>query len=276
MRKGENPEMTELKLNEELSERLNEKEMLAAPKGFWRRQFQTEVTVSQKKFDWIFGVILPVICFAFDPAVFRSSGIFGAAYLGNFKPFAYVLSFVSVMAMAAWLIWGEKLKWLNAPLAGLFAVGGIVSLGIGIVLFPISLLGLVILIGVLGFTPLFTSIVFLRNAAHTFHAAKPFLERKVLIRSFALSALLSVVVPYVLNVNIKHALDEIKSGDAQAVRANAQTLRYLAPLVDFDSLARQYALENGATNREKKAALAEIYLELTGENIERKSNLSIN
>ncbi len=132
--------MIELKLNEEKT---------GSQKGFWHWQFQTESTESQKTFDWLFGVILPVSCFVFDPIVFKGDA-WGAAYLGTYKPFAYILSFVSVMAMSAWLIWGEKLKWLNAFLAGLFIVGGIVSLGIGIILSPISLLGLIILIGALG------------------------------------------------------------------------------------------------------------------------------
>lgn len=200
--------MQTLELNREEVEETEEPEELAA--GFWRRQFQTRATKAQMKFDWIFGVILPVVCFTFDPIVFQSEiGFFGGFSLVAFKSAAYILSFVSVMAMAAWLIWGEKLKWLNAPLAGFFAVGGIISLIIGILIAPLSLLGLIILIGVLGFTPLFTSIVYLRNALRAFQSAKPFFERRILIYSFALSALAAAVVPYVLNVNINYVLEEI-------------------------------------------------------------------
>jgi hypothetical protein len=177
--------MESLKLNEEKIE---------VEKGFWRRQFQPAATLAQTKFDWTFGVVLPVVCFVFDPVVFE-----GGSVLAAFKLSAYVLSFVSVMAMAAWLIWGAKLKWLNAFLAGLFAVGSVISLIIGVLIAPISLIGLIVLIGILGFTPLFTSIVYLRNATRAFQTAKPFLEKKVLVYSFALAALVSAVVPYVLN-----------------------------------------------------------------------------
>lgn len=248
--------MTTLGLDEERTE---------PRKGFWRRQFQTEATEPQRTFDWTFGVILPVICFVFDPIVFKGN-LDGTAFLGGFKPFAYALSYISIMVMAAWLIWGEKLKWLNAFTAGLFAVGGAISLAVGIVLFPISLLGLIVLIGVLGFTPLFTSIVFLRNAARAFQAAKPFLEKKILIYSFGLSALLAATLPYVLNVEIKNDLDAISRGDAQTIRAKARRLKFVAPLVNFDSLARQYALEDEKINPERKAALGEAYENLTGEN----------
>lgn len=241
-------------------------------KGFWRRQFQKKSTRSQRVFDWIFGVVLPVICFVFDPTVFKG-GFFGPANLGNYKPLAYVLSFILVMAMSAWLVWGEKLKWLNAFLAGLFAVGSLISLAIGIVLLPFSLLGLIVLIGILGFTPLLTSIVYLRGSLRAFHAAKPFLERKILIRSFVLSVLFSAVVPWVLNVQVQNALDEMSRGDARTIRAKARGLKYVAPLVNFDVLARQYALENEKMDDERKAAFAEVYRELTGENIESRTNI---
>ena len=173
------------------------KEKTELEKGFWRRQFQPAATAAQTKFDWTFGVVLPVVCFVFDPIVFEAGSV-----LAPLKFFAYFLSFVSIMAMAAWLVWGAKLKWLNAFLAGLFAVGGVISLAIGILIVPISLIGLIVLIGIPGFTPLFTSIVFLRNALRAFQSAKPFFEKKILVYSSALAALLSAVVPYVLNANI--------------------------------------------------------------------------
>jgi hypothetical protein len=259
--KKEKIKMIKLKLNEEKVE---------PRKGFWRRQFQTESTESQKTFDWLFGVILPVVCFVFDPIVFKGDA-WGAAYLGTYKPFAYILSFVSVMAMSAWLIWGEKLKWLNAFLAGLFIVGGIVSLSLGIILLPISLLGLFILIGALGFTPMFSAVVYLRNSLRAYQAAKPSLEKSVLTRSFALSAIFSAVVPSVINAEINRALDKIIKGDARTVRAEIQSLKYIAPLINFDVLALHYhrsALEERET--EKMKAIAAIYKEMTGENLERK------
>jgi hypothetical protein len=268
--------MSTLGLDAPNADALSTEEMIEAPKGFWRRQFQKKATAAQKKFDWIFGVVLPVICFVFDPIVFKGSLLGNeGAWLGDFKFFAYVLSFVSVMAMSAWLIWGAKLKWLNGFLAGLFAVGGLISLGIGIVIFPISLLGLIVLIGVLGFTPLLTSIVFFRNARRAFHSAELFLEKSVLIRAFVLTGMFSAIVPWVLNVQIRKDLDEMSKGDAQVIRAKTRRLKYVAPLVNFDSLARQYATENNAINSERKAALAEAYQELTGKNLERQSQFLI-
>lgn len=252
---------------------LIEESDLKVKKGFWRRQFDRQATAAQKRFDWIFGVILPVICFAFDPVVFKGNAM-GTAYLADYKPFAYILSFVSVMAMAAWLIWGAKLKWLGAVLAGLFVVGGLISLGIGIVLFPVSVLGLIILVGVLGFTPLFSALVYLRNARRAYQSAKPFLENGVLVNSFVLSAILSAVIPSVANVQIKKTVDEMHKGDARTIRANAQSLRYIAPIVNLDSLALRYQqVQSNEIKTEEMKAISEAFLMLTGEDIEKKSRI---
>ena len=194
---------------------LNENTEIKSEKSFWKRQFQSESTASQRKFDWLFGVLLPIACFVFDPIVFSSK-----EFLGNYKTFAYVLSFVSVMAMSAWLIWGAQLKWLNALLAGLFIVGSIVSFGIGVIIFPISLLGLIFLIGALGFTPLFSAVVFLRNSFRAYQAAKPFLENKVLVYSFLLSALFSAVVPPVINVEFNNFKHQKTKGDSSMLTRN--------------------------------------------------------
>lgn len=249
--------MQELRLNEETNE-------TEPTKGFWRRQFQKDATVAQRSFDWVFGVILPVVCFVFDPIVFKGAEMDSAAELGAIKPFAYILSFVLVMAMSARLIWGEKLKWLNAFLAGLFFVGAAISLGIGVVLLPLSLLGLVMLIGILGFTPLLTSLVYFRAANRAYQSAKPFLEKRVLRSTFVLSAIFSVVVPYVVNVEIKKTMDEMINGDAATVRADAQRLKYVAPLINFHALAGKCSFNSRQKSDEKTDALREACLTLTG------------
>jgi hypothetical protein len=241
--------------------------------GFWKRQFQVQGNSKQKVYDWIFGVILPVICFVFDPIVFKGNA-WGVAVFGNYKPFAYLLSFVSIMAMAAWLIWGAKLKWLNGFLAGLFFIGGLISLGIGIVLIPFSLMGLIIMVGILGFTPLFTALVFLRNAFRAVQSSKTILEESVLIYSVAFGSIFSFVVPWVINVEIVKSLENIEKGDAQIVRAEAEKLKYVKPLVNFDNLALIYqrtSFENRQTDKMK--AIAEVYNQLTGENVENKSRV---
>ena len=257
--------MQKLNLDEEC------KEISTDEEGFWRRQLQPEPTYTQRRFDWLFGVILPAVCFFFDPIVFRGD-VWGAAMFGAYKPFAYILGFSSIMAMTAWLMWGAKLKWLNPFLAGLFAVGGVVSLAVGIVIFPISLLGLIVLIGALGFTPLFSAVVYLRNSSRAFGAAKPFLNKKLIIYSFAISMLFSAVIPFVTYAEAEKSMNGLKYGDEETIRYQMAKLRYMAPLINFDLLAVDYHRSTDeARTTPRMKAIAEFYKEMTGNNMDESS-----
>jgi hypothetical protein len=254
--------MQTLDLNDDVGENPDTK------KRFWRRQFQEQTTTAQRKFDWIAGVILPVICIAYDPGVFRNSVLGGQSWLGDFKAFAYLLSFVSIMGMMAWLIWGARLKWINSLLAGLFILGGAVSLVIGVMLAPVSLLGLIVLIGALGFTPLLSSIVYLRNGVRAFRAARPFLDKRTLVHSMALSAVLSAAIPFTIQAEIHKSLSAIKSGDIETVKWESRKLRVLSPLVNFDSLREHYRLSKDIQHTPQLRIVADFYEEMTGESIE--------
>lgn len=235
--------------------------------GFWRRQFQSEATKNQRVFDWVFGVAMPVVCFAFDPIVFRNNWG-GHSLLSWLKPSAYILSFVSIMAMMAWLIWGEKLKGFNAVLSGLFFLGGIVSFLIGLVLFPFSLIGLIVIVGILGFTPLFTSVIFLRNATRAFQTARPFISPKALLGTAILTAMFGLLIPATINVETNRFLKEIVKSDAQNIQNNAWKLKLIAPIVDLGVLVNEYYRVEKEPVKPK--VIADVYFEITGNNIEKQ------
>lgn len=131
--------------------------------NFWRRQFGEVVTAKQRKFDWFMGVILPMVCFYFDPIVFRSE-FENDGLLLNYQLPAYVLAFSAIMAQTAWLLWGERLGQLKFVVGLTLSVAAVAAMLIGIIIFPFSLIGMLLLIGVLGFTPIFTAIVYWRTA----------------------------------------------------------------------------------------------------------------
>jgi hypothetical protein len=238
----------------------------AKPKtGYWRRQFQPLGNTKQKYYDWIFGIILPVICFVFDPVVFKG-GIGEDALFASYRPFAYVLCFACIAALAAWLIFGARLRWLSGFFAGLFFLGGSISLGVGLILFPFSLIGLMVLIGALGFTPLFTAVVYLRNAFRALHASKMFLVKTVRIYAFAFGIVFSASLALTINREVSNSLANIEFGDAQTVYAERTKLKILAPLFDSDKLVSSYRRESN--DSEKSKALAEVYGEITGRNID--------
>jgi hypothetical protein len=167
--------------------------------AFRPRQFQLESTSAQKKFDWLFGVGLPIVCAAADPIVFRTWPGGGRALLGDYQIFAYTLSIVSIMSMIAWLLWGQRLGELRPYLGGLFVGGAAISLIVGVILLPFSLLGMVLFWGFLGFTPLFSSFVYLRNGVRAIKGAKIDSTTWAVYRAVILAALYSLIVPFVLN-----------------------------------------------------------------------------
>jgi len=174
-----------------------------APKPkFLQRQFSTVPTLGQRKFDWAYGVVLPIVCVAADPIVFRSSiglTINPSNEFAKYKVFCYALSSVSILAMTAWLLWGNKLGELRPFLGGLFLAAAGISTTVGILLFPISLLASVVGIGLLGFTPLFSGLVFLRNSFRALESSAEDMPLNYVARAAMLAVIYALVVPFVLN-----------------------------------------------------------------------------
>lgn len=73
--------------------------------GFLLRQFSSDVTRGQLRFDVVVGVIAPILCFVFDPIVF--TGRFGMVPFGldlsRFKILVYFFSAISILTLVLWL-----------------------------------------------------------------------------------------------------------------------------------------------------------------------------
>ena len=133
------------------------------PQGFWRRQFGEQVTPKQRRFDVAFGFVLPVLCFVFDPVVFEGWLFGGPAFYQPLQSYTYTLSAMELVALAAWLFKFGAAGRPPAALGGMLLAGGVFSLVLGVLMLPLSLFGLLFLVGVFGFTPFFTAVVYLRN-----------------------------------------------------------------------------------------------------------------
>jgi hypothetical protein len=134
------------------------------PRPFWRRQFAEGVTPAQRRFDVIFGFVMPALCFFFDPIVFRDGFGGELGLLSPWKFYAYTISALEMVALAAWLLRARGRGRPPAALGGVLLAGGLFSLAVGVLILPFSLIGLLFfLVGALGFTPLFTAVVYLRN-----------------------------------------------------------------------------------------------------------------
>lgn len=138
----------------------------AAPpaRGFWRRQFAESVTPRQRQFDITFGLILPVVCFVFDPVVFQGWLEDGDGFYGRWRSYAYTVSALEVVALAAWLLRAGGAGRPPAALGGVLVAGGLFSFVVGVAILPLSLVGLLFFfVGVFGLIPFPTAIIYLRN-----------------------------------------------------------------------------------------------------------------
>lgn len=174
--------------------------------GFFGRRFRREQTWSQRSIDCVFGIVLPVMCFVLDPFIFRPEHD-GHAMLESYTGFAYSIALATIIATAVSLIFGKKLGIMNAALSGLFAVSGVIALIVGLAILPLSLIGLtfIFLFGVLGFTPLISAFVMLRRSVVSFRTTAALADQTAAVSLFMLSVLLSVVVPFLINIEFRNS-----------------------------------------------------------------------
>ena len=134
--------------------------------GFWRRQFFLPPTRSQAVFDLLFGVALPLGCLAGDHLFFGlhlHHDFFDESIFGPAQAFAYGFILTESLILAAWILLRRWLTRSAAWFAGPLLAGWFFAFAIALILFPFSLVGLVAIIGALGFSPWFTGFVFFRN-----------------------------------------------------------------------------------------------------------------
>lgn len=240
---------------------------------FWRRQFSGTVTTHQLIYDVALGIVLPILSFIFDPVVFNNNFTlipFGPE-LSQYKVLVYLFSALSILTLSAWLMLGNRSGSLSAVVAGILLSGSACSLLIGILILPLSLIGLIVLIGLLGFIPFFTSFVYLRNSVRAFNTAKPLLSRPKLTASLLLGAILIIIPPVFahrqINRMVAQSMNDLLSGDVRATESATQRLRYFAWAADLDQMVWAYSRE---TEQTRKETLARAYKDLTGKDIETR------
>lgn len=250
----------------------------APRRGFIGRQFEARATRSQKIFDALVGVALPLVCLYFDPVVFRSMN-FGVPLLGGYRVFAYALIGLDVALLALWLALGERVGEWGGMLGGALMAGALFSLVVGIVLLPFSLLGLIILIGALGFSPLLTAFVYWRNGRRALRVSASRLGATRRTLALAFGATLAFGAPAYTHLRVAHAVahavEQLTAGDETQALATARRLKvfgWIAP-VEFDPLVMAYAREPNAA---KKVRLARAYRELTGGEVETRLRVRLN
>ena len=113
----------------------------------------------------VFGLVLPVGCFALDPFVFTADGVL-RGMLSGYRLLAYSAAGLGMASLLVWLVVGRP----AGLLAGLLAGGAAFAGCVGLVLLPFSLMALVIVIGFAGLIPFGTAWVFVQNARRAWAA----------------------------------------------------------------------------------------------------------
>jgi hypothetical protein len=241
--------------------------------GFWHRQFSLQPTTPQIVFDVLFGIVGPILCFMFDPIAFRG-GIagFGKPLFQAYQVFAYMFSAFAIAALTVWLIFGSRLTLGKRFISGVLVSGSLFCVVIGCVLLPFSVIGLVILIGIFGFTPFATAIVYLRNASR---AARSPQDAAPVVRLGAVvfGCVLTLGAPALLSLTVHQiaaaSVNEILHGDSQHVAAateRLQMMRFLAN-AEVDGLLDAYSGERDSARQD---ILRNSYREITGEDLEAR------
>jgi hypothetical protein len=243
------------------------------PRGFWRRQFADGETLSQLIFDGTFGVVAPLLCVIFDPIVFRGGLFGGGALLGGWRVCAYLIIFVEVAALLAWLA-GARTAGRARVLGGVMLAGALFSLVVGLVLLPFSLLGILLAgLGLCGFTPFVAAFIYLRNGRRALRharAAAPAPGRSDW-RPVVLAATITLALPLAAQWQVTRVVARnvrvVVAGGAAGARDAIATLRVMHKLTgeNLDELVWAYRREPDAARR---AQLAAVYTEVTGLDIE--------
>ena len=236
--------------------------------GFWRRQFAPIPTPAQDKFDTLFAIVLPILFLVLDPVVFKTPGsLFGPGYLEEYQLVAYLVSSLEIGLFLTWRTFRLRLRPFSTAFAGAFIAGAVFSVVIGIAILPLSVLGLMVLIGIFGFTPFFTAFVFLRNGVRAARINVNDAALRSRLSTAVLSGALVIGMPVIAQAKVESdvsaTVETIISGSAPEAAAAAQRLK------TFRFVSRRHSEEIAAAyanevNTTKRAILNDAYKSVTG------------
>jgi hypothetical protein len=237
---------------------------------FWRRQFDDATTRAQLRFDVAFGLVIPVLCFIFDPVVFGGDLINDGVYR-RIRLFAYAASAIETATLACWLFLVRDFPEWSRPAGGVLAAGAFFSFALGLAILPLSLIGLLFAgIGALGFIPFVTAIIYLRNARRALRLNRTGVPvRGGTAVSIVFGLVFALGVPAAAQRGVTRALNSasaevLAGGELSPPRQRVMHALTLVSGATFDDLVEQY---NSEHDPERRALLEDAYWQVTGKEI---------
>jgi hypothetical protein len=216
-----------------------------------------------------FGIAAPLLCLYFDPGLLRGNNALGPKLLTSLRLFAHLEMGISILVLAYYLVTRRD----SSFLAGALYAGALFAFLAGILMLPLTLVGLFAIIGIPGLTPFFTAYVFWRNAKRCWRQTSVGGHGHITFSVALLAAVLVLGVPLGLQVTATHlmnnAIAAVQSGSEQDFARAEQTLRRLRFVVyiDTDRMARTY---QRSVDKVERTRLARAFRALTGEDIENR------
>ena len=219
----------------------------------------------------IFGVVLPIFFLVIDPIVFQG-GFFGEQpILGRFKLFAYLFCGLQIGVFLCWRAMPRHLAPAAGLIGGILLAGALFSFIVGVLMLPLSLFALIILIGIVGFTPFLTAFVYLRTGIRAMKAQQrnPIFGSRFLMAM--LTGLLAVALPalvsFQISLHVSAAMNQLLYGNEIQAQVALNRLKWL-PVRSTNSTQMIMVAYREETDPKKKDVLKRYYKELTGEDIE--------
>lgn len=236
--------------------------------GFWERQFSATQTPGQMVFDVVFGLLMPLFCFYFDPGIVRRGAF---TPLGDLSIFIYAFSGLAIVALFIWLVFVRRNRSSNPILGGVLLAGATVSFSIGVMILPLTLIGILFVIGLLGLVPFVTGFVYLRNGVRAIGPGNPVASRSPRVATVVCAAVIAIGLPGVAQWTVirivRQSIAEILDQNSPSIEAPVARIKRLHLVVDTDRIVREYEKEPETKRRER---LGRAYREITGEEIETR------
>ncbi len=200
----------------------------------------------------------------FDPAVLRPDGLEFFEPLQQVRLFVYLVIGLGIAALSYFMM-TRKASWI---LAGALYGAAVFALFLGVVMLPMSALGLLLVIGIFGFTPFVSAFVMWRNARRCRESAVGS-GNAMLAAALGFLMILGVpgMVQGVLATVGNRAVARVIAGAGREDARDIRIAHRLRIATQTDPIVSAY---QKTKDLKERARLAVAYEQITGTSLERR------
>jgi hypothetical protein len=227
--------------------------------------------LASSRTTFAFGIVGPIVCFGVKWSMSADlNWLPGLGLVCENPVFGYGIIGLEMAILTLWLWRGDCLGRLTGIVAGVLYFGAAFAGVLGLVMLPYSLMGAMIGIGLLGFVPLLTSMVFLVQGLRAASTSKRLLGDKRTTTSGLLGSVLIgvpaaiyILLSLIADQSAKQTVETVAQGKLATTTGFQRWCLFMHP----DRLVIAYRVESSADRRKN---LASSYNELTGADIEAR------